>query len=82
MITTIKLVKLVGTYMLSLQLLKNGSFKSAGTNRVENIEVGLMGQPKMLDTAQPLTDFSINKSMRLEDFNFAIDRVLSLIPNP
>ncbi|EOE2164319.1 hypothetical protein ACKC10_003233 [Proteus mirabilis] len=61
---------------------KKWEFKSAGTNRVENIEVGLMGQPKMLDTAQPLTDFSINKSMRLEDFNFAIDRVLSLIPNP
>ncbi|NIH21658.1 hypothetical protein HBM99_04710 [Providencia heimbachae] len=61
---------------------KKWEFKNTDTNRVESIEVGLMGQPKMLDTAQPLTDFSINKSMRLEDFNFAIDRVLSLIPNP
>lgn len=54
----------------------------ADTSRLIDIEVGLMGQPKMLDTAQPLTDFSVNKSKRLEDFNFTLDEVLSLIPNP
>ena len=56
---------------------KKWEFAQAGTKRVVDIEVGLAGQPKMLDTAQPLTDFSINKSKRLEDFNFAIDKVLS-----
>ncbi|MBO1632289.1 hypothetical protein ACX1F1_17475 [Yersinia pseudotuberculosis] len=61
---------------------KKWEFQVAGTSRVVDIEVSLMGQPKMLDTAQPLTDFSVNKSKRLEDFNFAIDKVLSLIPNP
>lgn len=61
---------------------KKWEFEIAGTSRVVDIEVGLMGQPKMLDTAQPLTDFSVNKAKRLEDFNFAIDKVLSLIPNP
>ncbi|PHM24817.1 hypothetical protein [Xenorhabdus budapestensis] len=61
---------------------KKWKFPIANTSRVVDIEIGLMGQPKMLDTAQPLTDFSVNKSKRLEDFNFAIDKVLSLIPNP
>ncbi len=56
---------------------KKWEFAQAGTTRVVDIEVSLAGQPKMLDTAQPLTDFSINKSKRLEDFNFAIDKVLS-----
>lgn len=48
-----------------------------GTDRFVDVEVGLAGHPKMLDTAQPLTDFSINKPKRLEDFNFAIDKILS-----
>lgn len=55
---------------------KKWEFPLAGTKRVVDIEVGLAGHPKMLDTAQQLTDFSINKSKRLEDFNFAIDKVL------
>ncbi|TOO01275.1 hypothetical protein CGH44_22820, partial [Vibrio parahaemolyticus] len=58
---------------------KKWEFAQAGSKRVVDIEVGLAGQPKMLDTAQPLTDFSINKPKRLEDFNFAIDKVLSHI---
>lgn len=61
---------------------KKWEFDIPGSSRVVDIEVALMGQPKMLDTAQPLTDFSINKPKRLEDFNFAIDKVLSHIPNP
>ncbi len=48
--------------------------------RIIEVEVALVGQPKMLDTAQPLTDFSVNKVRRLEDFSFAIDKVLSYIP--
>lgn len=55
---------------------KKWEFTVAGTKRSVDIEVGLMGHPKMLDTAQPLTDFSVNKSKRLEDFNFAINEVL------
>ena len=61
---------------------KKWEFKIDDTTRTVDIEVGLIGQPKMLDTAQPLTDFSINKSKRLEDLSFAIDKVLSLVPNP
>lgn len=61
---------------------KKWEFKIDDTARTINIEVGLMGQPKMLDTAQPLTDFSINKAKRLEDLSFAIDKVLSHVPNP
>ncbi|MEY0949270.1 hypothetical protein AB7179_03615 [Providencia manganoxydans] len=59
---------------------KKWEFRIQDTTRTVNVEVGLMGQPKMLDTAQPLTDFAINKPMRLEDFHFAINKVLSLIP--
>ncbi|MFI3276670.1 hypothetical protein [Vibrio sp.] len=61
---------------------KKWEFKIDDTSRTVDIEVGLMGQPKMLDTAQPLSDFSINKSKRLEDLSFAIGKVLSQIPNP
>ncbi len=61
---------------------KKWEFKIDDTTRTVDIEVGLIGQPKMLDTSQPLTDFSINKSKRLEDFSFAIDKVLSHVPNP
>jgi hypothetical protein len=61
---------------------KKWEFKVKDTNRTVDIEVGLIGTPKMLDTAQPLTDFSINKSKRLEDFSFAIDKILSHIPTP
>ncbi|WP_028867893.1 hypothetical protein [Psychromonas arctica] len=60
---------------------KKWVFKIDDSSRTVDIEVGLMGQPKMLDTAQPLSDFSINKSKRLEDLSFAIDKVLSLVPN-
>jgi hypothetical protein len=56
-------------------------FKIDDTAREVDVEVGLMGQPKMLDTAQPLTDFSINKPKRLVDLSFAIDKVLSHVPN-
>lgn len=59
---------------------KKWEFKVDSNSRNVDIEVGLMGQPKMLDTAQPLTDFSINNPKRLEDFGFAIDKVLSHIP--
>ena len=61
---------------------KKWEFKIEDTSRTVGIEVGLMGQPKMLDTAQPLSDFSIIKSKRLEDMSFVIDKVLSHIPNP
>jgi hypothetical protein len=61
---------------------KKWEFKVENTDRTVDIEVALMGQPKMLDTAQPLTDFSITKPKRLEDFSFAIDKVLSHISNP
>ncbi|MDN3404203.1 hypothetical protein [Pseudoalteromonas sp. APC 3218] len=60
---------------------KKWEFKVANTQRTVDIEVGLNGQPKMLDTAQPLSDFTIIKSKRLEDMNFAIDKVLTHIPN-
>jgi hypothetical protein len=61
---------------------KKWVFNIDDSSRTVDIEVGLMGRPKMLDTAQPLSDFSINKSKRLEDLSFAIDKVLSLVPNP
>ncbi|EGT4277856.1 hypothetical protein E7W39_03760 [Cronobacter sakazakii] len=61
---------------------KKWKFKVDGSDSTIDVEVGLMGQPKMLDTAQPLTDFSINDVKRLEDFSFSIDKVLSHIPNP
>jgi len=61
---------------------KRWEFMINGTKRTVDIEVSLMGHPKMLDTAQPLTDFSIYKSKRLEDFSFAINKVLSHTPNP
>lgn len=56
---------------------KKWEFPVEGTTRKIDIEVGLMGHPKMLDTSQPLTDFSVNKSSRLDDFNFAIEKVLT-----
>lgn len=61
---------------------KKWEFLIEDTSRAIDVEIGLMGQPKMLDTAQPLTDFSINKVKRLEDFSFAIDKVLFHTPNP
>ena len=60
---------------------KKWEFKIAETQRTVDIEVGLNGQPKMLDTAQPLSDFTIIKSKRLEDMNFAINKVLTHTPN-
>lgn len=59
---------------------KKWTFELDDSVRTVDIEVGLMGQPRMLDTAQPLSDFSINKSKRLEDMSFAIEKVLSLVP--
>lgn len=59
---------------------KKWEFPVANTTRKIYIEVGLMGHPKMLDTSQPLTDFSVNKSSRLDDFNFAIEKVLLHLP--
>lgn len=59
---------------------KKWEFPVANTTRKIDIEVGLMGHPKMLDTSQPLTDFSVNKSSRLDDFNFAIEKVLLHLP--
>ncbi|RAT18735.1 hypothetical protein AU490_02390 [Lonsdalea populi] len=59
---------------------KKWKFKFDKTSRTLDVEVGLMGQPKMLDTAQPLTDFSVNKVRRLEDLTFAIEKVLSHTP--
>ena len=56
---------------------KKWIFKLDDTNKIVDIEVNLAGKPNMLDTSQPLTDFSINKSKRLKDFDFAIDKVLS-----
>lgn len=50
------------------------------STKTVDVEVGLMGQAKMLDTQQPLSDFSVNSVKRLEDFRFAIKKVLSLIP--
>lgn len=61
---------------------KKWEFKIDEINSTVDVEVGLMGTPNMLDTTQPLTDFSINKPKRLEDFSFAIDKVLSHISNP
>ena len=61
---------------------KKWEFKIDDTSRNVDVEIGLMGKPKMLDTAQPLTDFSVNKPKRLEDFSFAIEKVLSHIPTP
>jgi hypothetical protein len=60
---------------------KKWEFKIKNTSRVVDVEVGLMGQPKMLDTAQPLTNFSVNKPKRLEDLAFSINKVLSHVPN-
>ncbi|MBY4954583.1 hypothetical protein [Pantoea sp. DY-17] len=59
---------------------KKWKFKVDGSVSTVDVEVGLMGHPRMLDTAQPLSDFSVNKVKRLEDFRFAIDKVLSHIP--
>lgn len=59
---------------------KKWKFKIDDSVSMVAVEVGLMGQPKMLDTAQPLSDFSVNDVKRLEDFRFAIDKVLSHIP--
>lgn len=59
---------------------KKWKFLVDDTSRVVEVEVALAGQPKMLDTAQPLSDFALNKVRRLEDFNFAIEKVLSHIP--
>lgn len=59
---------------------KKWKFKVEDSVSTVDVEVGLMGQPKMLDTAQPLSDFSVNDVKRLEDFRFAIDKVLSHIP--
>lgn len=59
---------------------KKWEFPLENTTRKIDIEVGLMGHPRMLDTAQPLTDFSVNKSLRLDDFNFAIEKVLLHLP--
>lgn len=39
------------------------------------VEIELSGKPAMLDTSQPLTDFSINKCLRIEDFDFAVKNV-------
>lgn len=61
---------------------KKWTFEVDGINSNLDVEVGLMGQPKMLDTAQPLSDFSVNDAKRLEDFRFAIDKVLSHLPQP
>lgn len=59
---------------------KKWKFLIDGTSRIVEVEVMLAGQPKMLDTAQPLSDFAVNKVRRLVDFGFAIDKVLSHIP--
>lgn len=56
---------------------KKWEFKLEETGVKFDVEVGLNGQPRMLDTAQPLTDFTISRTKRLEDFSFAIDKVLS-----
>ncbi|SAE34961.1 hypothetical protein [Enterobacter kobei] len=59
---------------------KKWKFPVDDTGRIVEVEVALAGQPKMLDTAQPLSDFAVNKVRRLEDFSFAIDKVLSHVP--
>lgn len=59
---------------------KKWKFKVNDSVATVDVEVGLIGHPKMFDTAQPLSDFSVNKVKRLEDFRFAIDKVLSHIP--
>ncbi|MBX9044222.1 hypothetical protein HCG99_11585 [Enterobacter ludwigii] len=59
---------------------KKWKFPVDDTGRIVEVEVALSGQPKMLDTAQPLSDFAVNKVRRLEDFSFAIDKVLSHVP--
>ena len=60
---------------------KKWEFAQAGTTRVVDVEVGLAGHPKLLDNSRPLSDFSVNKPKRLEDFDFAIGKVLSNIPS-
>lgn len=55
---------------------KKWEFLVSGANRKVEIEIELAGRPQMLDTSQPLTDFSVNKARRLQDFSFAIERVL------
>ncbi|EHR1136422.1 hypothetical protein O2V13_004352 [Vibrio parahaemolyticus] len=59
---------------------KKWEFAQAGTTRVVDVEVGLTGQPKLLDNGRPLSDFSVIKPKRLEDLDFAIGKVLSHIP--
>ncbi|WP_336284467.1 hypothetical protein [Citrobacter arsenatis] len=61
---------------------KKWKFKVDSSISTVDVEVGLMGQPKMLDTAQPLSDFTVSDVKRLEDFCFAIDKVLSYTPQP
>lgn len=60
---------------------KKWEFLLGDTGRKVDVEVGLMGQPRMLDTAQPLSDFTISKPKRIEDFNFAIEKILFHTPN-
>ncbi|ELA9310782.1 hypothetical protein [Vibrio parahaemolyticus] len=40
------------------------------------VEVELSGKAAMIYSAQPLTDFAVNKCMRLQDLDFAIKNVL------
>lgn len=71
----------VGGYVhAKFMVAKKWKFVVDDTSRVVEVEVTLAGLPKMLDTAQPLSDFAVNKVRRLEDFGFAIDKVLSHIP--
>ena len=55
---------------------KKWEFQVPGAKRKIEIEIELAGKPQMLDTSQPLTDFSVNKARRLQDFSFAIEKVL------
>lgn len=58
---------------------KKWEFIEDDSERTVSVEVALVGKPQMLDTAQPLTDFSVNNARRLQDLKFAVNNVLSHI---